>query len=34
MVEPSPPEDFQVVLSDPAMAATVPRLLLLRLTKV
>ena len=34
MVEPSPPEDFQVVLSDPTMAATIPRLLLLRLSKV
>ncbi len=34
MVEPAPPQDFQVVLSDPAMAATVPRLLLLALRKV
>ncbi|MFM7064973.1 MAG: class I SAM-dependent methyltransferase, partial [Actinomycetes bacterium] len=33
MVEPAPPADFQVVLSDPAMAATVPRLLLLALEK-
>ena len=33
MVEPAPPEDFQVVLSDPGMAATVPRLLLLSLER-
>lgn len=33
MVEPAPPPDFQVALSDPAIAATVPRLLLLALEK-
>jgi len=34
MVEPSPPEDFQLPLSDPDIAATIPRLLYLQLVKV
>ena len=33
MVEPAPPEDFQMPLSDPDAAATIPRLLFLRLLK-
>lgn len=33
MVEPAPPEDFRTPLSDPGAAATVPRLLFLRLRR-